>query len=161
MMYLNQSILRLSQTYRKYLEKCLGWITDSVLSHTINFSKYNLLAGTSYIKLPKELNYIRKGFINIQNINDNECFKWSLVRYLHPTDHNLKRIRKVGKLYGNKLDFKDIKVPVRVRNIHETERKNSIGISVFGYEDMKKYSIYVSKKCCEDKNGDLLLIGEE
>ena len=74
MMYLNQSILRLSQTYRKYLEKCLGWITDSVLSHTINFSKYNLLAGSSYMKLPKEPNYIRNGFINIQNINDNECF---------------------------------------------------------------------------------------
>ena len=25
---------------------------------------------------------------------------------------------------------------------------------------MKKKSIYVSKKCCEDKNSDLLLIGE-
>ena len=37
---------------------------------------------------------------------------------------------------------------------------NSIGISVFGYEDKKKYPINVSKKCNEDKHVDLLLIGE-
>ena len=30
----------------------------------------------------------KKGSINIQNIDDNECFKWFLVRYLHPRDHH-------------------------------------------------------------------------
>ena len=30
-----------------------GWIIDSVIDHTISISKYNLLAGSSYIKLPK------------------------------------------------------------------------------------------------------------
>ena len=30
-------------------------------------------AGSSYIKLPKELDYIRKVLINIQNIDGNEC----------------------------------------------------------------------------------------
>ena len=35
--------------------------------------------------------------INIQNIDDNECFKWCLVRYLHPADHNSRRITKVDK----------------------------------------------------------------
>ena len=29
----------------------------------INISKYNLLAGSSYIKLPKELNHSKKGLI--------------------------------------------------------------------------------------------------
>ena len=29
----------------------------------INVSKYNLLAGSSYIKLPKELNHSKKGLI--------------------------------------------------------------------------------------------------
>ena len=43
-------------------------------------SKYNLLSGSSHIKLPKELDHPEKGLINIQNIDDNECFKWSLVR---------------------------------------------------------------------------------
>ena len=38
--------------------------------------------------------------------------------------------------------------------------ENSIGIGVFRYENKLKYPIYLSKKCCEDKHVDLLLIGE-
>ena len=80
--------------------------------------------------------------INIQNINGNECFKWSLVRYLHPIDPNL-RIRKVDKLHGDKLHFKDIKFSSQ--DIHKIQRKNSISTSVSGYKDQKKYPIYMSK----------------
>ena len=50
----------------------------------IRFSKYNPLAGCSYIKLPKELDHPRKRLNSIQNIANNECFKWCLVRYLNP-----------------------------------------------------------------------------
>ena len=32
------------------------------------------------IKLPKELDHPRKGLINIQNIDDNECFKGTLMQ---------------------------------------------------------------------------------
>ena len=56
---------------RKSLGKGSGWITDSVIEHNINISIYNPLTGSSYIKLPKELDYARKGLINIQNIHDN------------------------------------------------------------------------------------------
>ena len=79
---------------------------------------------------------------------------------MHPTDHNSRRIRKVDKLYGDKLGFKDIKFLVKITDTHKIERKNSIDVSVFGYEVNKKYPIYVLKKCCEDKRVDLLLIGE-
>ena len=71
-----------------------------------------------------------------------------LVRYLHPADHNPRRIRKVDKLYGQKLDFKDIKFPIKVRDVHKIWRKNSISASVAGYEDKEKHPMYVSKKYC-------------
>ena len=77
--------------------------------------------------------------INIQNINDNECFKWCLVRYLHTIDHHQVIIRKVGKLYGDKLDFKDIKFPVKIRDIHKIEshqsmrQKNVVKINILIY----------------------------
>ena len=58
------------------------WIIDSFIYHTISISKCNPLAGSSYIKLHKELDHPRKGLINIQNTDDNECYKWCLVRYL-------------------------------------------------------------------------------
>ena len=34
-----------------------GWTIDSVTDHNINISKYNPLAKSSYIKLPKELEH--------------------------------------------------------------------------------------------------------
>ena len=98
--------------------------------------------------------------INIQNTDNNECFKWCLVRYLHPADNNPRRITKPNKDFAKRLDFKDIEFPVKSRDIHKLEKKNSIGVSVFRYENKEKYSIYVSNKCCEEKHVDLLFIGE-
>ena len=80
-----------------------------------------------------------KGFINIQNINDNKCFKWWLVRYLHPADNNPVRIRKIDEDLARKIDLKDIKFPVKIRNIHKTEKKkNCIGIILLDYKSEKR-----------------------
>ena len=101
------------------------------------------MAGSSYIKLTKELGHPRKGLINIQNTDDNECFKWRLVRYLNPADHHPARIMKADKDFAKRHDFKDIKLPVKTRDIHKIEKKNSVGISVFGYENkVKSKSMY-------------------
>ena len=53
------------------------------------------------------------------------------------------------------------KFPVKTRDIRKIEKKEFIAISVFGYENKVKCPIYVSKKCCEEKHVDLLLIREE
>ena len=74
---------------------------------------------------------------------------------------NPKIITKTDKDFAKKLDFKDIKFPVKVRDIHKIEKKNPIRISVFGDENKEKHPIYVLEKCCEEKHIDLLLIGEE
>ena len=77
-------------------------------------------------------------------------------------NHNSKRITKADKGFAWKLDFKDIKVPVKTREIHNVEKKNFISFSVSGYESNKEHPIYVSKKYNEEKkHGDLLLIGKE
>ena len=124
------------------------------------FQRIILLFGNSYTKLPKELDHPRKDLINIQKTDDNECFKWCLVRNLNPAYKNPRRITKADKDFEERLEFKSIKFPVKIRDIHKIEKKkNFIGISVFGYENKEKYPIYVSKRCCEDKPVDLLLIG--
>ena len=81
---------------QKSLGKGSGWIIDSVIDHTISISKYNSLAGSRSIKLPKELDHPRKVLINIQNADDN------------PADHNPRRITKADKDFAKGLDFKDI-----------------------------------------------------
>ena len=110
----------------------------------------------------KRIRLSPKKLINNQNTDNNEFFKWCSVRYLHPADYNLRIIRKVDKLYGNKLDLKDIKFPVKGKDISKNERKNSISISFFGYKNEEGYPINESKrkKRCEKKYVDLLLIGE-
>ena len=84
--------------------------------------------------------------INIQNIDDNECFKWSIVRHLNLADYNPRRITKAGKGIVKKIDFEEIKFPAKIRDIHKIERNNSIGITVFVYENKEKHPIYYQKK---------------
>ena len=69
--------------------------------------------------------------MNIKNKDDNECFKWYQVRYLNPAHHNPRRIAKADKYFAKKLDFKYIKLPVKIRDIHKIGKMKSIGISVF------------------------------
>ena len=75
MMYLNQFILPVISNMQTSLGKNSGWIIDSVIDHNINISSCNHLAGSSCIKLTKELDHPQKGLTNIQNFNDNQCFK--------------------------------------------------------------------------------------
>ena len=97
------------------------WIIDSVIDHNVNISKCNPLAGSSYTKLPKELDHPRKCYDG--NINDNECFRWYLVRYLHPAGHCPARITKACKDFARKLNFEVKKIPVKIRDIYKIEKK--------------------------------------
>ena len=82
-----------------------------------------------------------------------ECFKFCIVRYLHPAEHHPTRIRKIDEILADELDFENIKFPVKIKDIHKIKKNNCVN-SVFGYENKKK-QIYVSKKCYEDKLVDL------
>ena len=55
-----QSIYSTISNIQKSLGKGLAWIIDSFIDHIINISSYNPLAGSSYIKLLKELNHTIK-----------------------------------------------------------------------------------------------------
>ena len=67
----------------------------------------------------------------------------------------LEQLTKI--LQGNLI----LKFPIKIRDIHKTEKKkNCIDISVVGCKSKKKYQIYVSKNTSK-RYVDLLLIGEE
>ena len=74
------------------------------------------------------------------------------------TYHHPASAREIDKLFGNKLDFEYVKFLVKITDICKIVRKNRISIRVFSYESKVKYPSYVSKKCFEEKNIDLLLI---
>jgi len=60
------------------------WVIDLILDHYLNIIEYTPLRGSSYIKLPKELQNSMLGLINPKNLDDNECFRWCHVRKLNP-----------------------------------------------------------------------------
>ena len=70
--------------------------------------------------------------INIQSIGDNECFKWYLVRYLHPAYHHPAIIRKVDKLFGDKLDIENIELPVKTKDIHKIDNRSLVSLLWWG-----------------------------
>ena len=71
-------------------------------------------------------------------------------------------IQQVDRLFVNDLYFEDINFPVKIKDIHEIEKKISINFSFFFlYENTVKCSINVSKKSFEEKDADLLLIAKK
>ena len=63
-------------------------------------------------------------------------------------------------MFQSKLDFKDIKLSVKIGDILKIQEKELCCISVFDYENKERYQIYVSKNTLK-RYVDLLLIREE
>ena len=148
-MYLNQYILQLSETYQNFRKRL---ILDFWFSHRNNISiwNYKCLAGSSYINLPKKIDRLRKWLINIQIIDSNEYLKWYLVTYVNPADHHPTKITKTDKYLAKKTDFKGIEFPAKITYIQKIEKKKQkripLSISEFCYENKEKYPFSVSKK---------------
>ena len=59
------------------------WVSHN---HNINISKCNPLAGSKNYQITKRISPFKERFDDIQDIDNNECFKWCLVIYLHSED---------------------------------------------------------------------------
>ena len=63
-----------------------GWRLQEISYLTININHLNPIRGSSYIKLPPQIEN-KHTCINVKN-KDNECFKWAVLSGLHPQkDH--------------------------------------------------------------------------
>ena len=47
-----------------------------------------------------------------------------MVRHLNSADHNPRKITKSDKDFAKRLDSKDIKCPVKIRDTHKIGKKN-------------------------------------
>lgn len=134
-----------------------GWVFKRLLHFDLRITKYEPLAGSSYIDLPKELKN-KKAIINVKN-NDQECFKWAVLSALHPAEDHPDRMSKyIG--YESELNFKGIEFPVDVKKIPKFEKQNNLSINLVGYVD-NKISVIHSSKTKADKCIDLILISND
>ena len=89
------------------MERCTyegsEWTIGFVIQHQLIISEIARYAGTFYFPLPKELKNPMKGLNNIQN-EDNQCFRWCLVKYLNPINKNRPKFRNLDKELAKQLN---------------------------------------------------------
>ena len=135
-----------------------GWIFVEVENLTLHVSKWDPVNAGSYIDLPPYLKN-KKAIINMKN-EDNECFKWCVLRALNPKDSKPERIDKDLKSKQDTLNMKGMRYPVDFRDVDRFESQNpDISISLLGYnENDRVYPLKISKYTKRKNNIVLLLI---
>ena len=134
----------------KWVSEGSGWVIDRIDSHYINVTQYKPLNCSSYIELPTELRNPKKGLINMKN-KDDECFRWCQIRHLNPQIEHLERIKKEDKKMINELNYEEIEFPVSQKHYNKVEKRNSIRINVFRYENGQPFPIHISKEDLKTK----------
>ena len=129
-----------------YQKKGSDWYFKEVVRLENHIVGYKPMKGGSYIPLPE---FVKKknAIINIKN-EDNKCFLWSVLRYLHPKEVHGERLSDLKK-FENDLNFKDIYFPVKVKDITKFEKLNSYlpKINVFSIDQNNKvYPLIVNRE---------------
>ena len=134
------------------------WQFFEIINLTLHTTRWDPLNAGSYIDLPAYLKN-KKAIINMKN-EDDERFKWSVLRALNPKHKNAERIDNDLKSKQDTLNMEGIRYPVNFRDIDRFESQNpNISISVLGYnKDERVYPLKVSKYTGCEHDIILLLI---
>ena len=137
-----------------------GWQFLKVIKLVLHTTRWEPLYGSSYIELPEVLKN-KHAIINMKN-QDEECFKWCVLRALNPKDKNAERIDNDLKSKQNSINMKGICYPVSLRDINRFEHLNpNISISVVGYNKIDLvHPIKISQYTGCDYDIVLLLLKE-
>ena len=134
-----------------------GWQFRQVIHVEIHLNKYEPISGSSYIPLPKHLQ-TKRAIINVQNKNDNQCFKWAITSAIYPVEKDTQRLTKYVE-NSKKFNWDGINFPASLRDVDKFEKQNpSISVNVFGYEK-DVYPLRITKNANPD-TVNLLLISE-
>ena len=138
---------KILENVEKFKRKCSGWTILNLERFDINVYEYKPFSGSTYNKFKditvnfegKEINLDsvlsgRKAIINMQN-DDNECFKWSVVRVLNPVKDNLQRITKKLRKQAEEYDWSKIPLPTPYGDnyVKKFENQYNLGI-VYGFQ---------------------------
>ena len=135
-----------------------GWQFMEVIKLVLHTTRWDPINAGSYIDLPEALKN-KHAIINMKN-QDEECFKWCVLRALYPKDKNAERIDKDLKSKQDTLNMKGIRYPVNFRDIDRFESQNpEISITILGYnKDERVYPLKISRYTGCEHDITLLLI---
>ena len=147
---------------RMGFRKGLSIITKYGQCELFDYLQYNPVKGSSYTPLPTDLKHSTEGLINIKN-KDYESFRWCQIRFLNPQGKDPQIIKRDDRHYINELDYFCIEFPVSIKQYNKIEKRNSIDVKVFGYEEKLFFPISfpMSKEKFTDVLNLLLITGGE
>ena len=155
---LDKMIVRIEEVLANFQQSGSNWVFQQIIRLEIHFANWQPLGGSTFIPLPAKIKN-KKVVINPKN-EDNQCFKWCVVRALNPVKKNSERITKELIEQAKSLNWNGLKFPVGLKAIKIFETNNpSISINVFGYEE-EVYPLKISKEK-RINNIDLLWISDE
>ena len=140
--HVEEAFNKILNSFDEFCQNGSGWTLDKILHMEVCVAKYNPLAASSYIQLPKKLQN-KKAIINVKN-NDNKCFIWSLLPHKYNITDNPHRVSHYLP-YEHEILLGDVQCPVSMDKIGKIEQLNNLRINVFGFEK-QVFPIYISAK---------------
>ncbi|XP_069110136.1 uncharacterized protein [Argopecten irradians] len=154
---LNDAFQKMFGSFEEFIRKGSGWVLKRVIKLEIHVANYSPVGGSSFIPTPTT--FARdKAIINITN-DDDRCFLWSVLAYLHPSPLLPERVSNYTK-YENDLDMTGIAYPTPVSQISKFEKQNKISVNVFGCEEKDIFPMYVTKMRETRSHVNLLFLRE-
>ena len=133
-----------------------GWRFERVIKMVLHTTRWDPINAGSYIDLPEVLKN-KHPIINMKN-QDEECFKWCVLRALNLKNKNAERVDSDLKSKQDSINMEGIRYPVSLRAIDRFEHLNpNISMSVLGYnKEERVYPLRISK--CTKRKHDIVLL---
>ena len=141
-----------------YITRGSNWSVRSVESHEATLTRYNPLVGSSFIELPSALKSDMNGLINIENRDDDQCFRRCHVRHLEPKSKRASNITSSDRKTAAGLDYAGVSFPVKIDDIPKIERGNKIRITVIMLKGEKMFFPRYTSRANYEDHMELLLI---
>lgn len=134
----NDAYNRIYRAIDEFTNNGSDWRILYPISLEVDTFKYNPIKLGSYIDLPEKIK--NKGAcINIQNKNDNECFKWCVLAHFFPAKDHSYRLKNYTSIKDHGINFSGLNYPVKNEDINLFERNNKdISIHVTAISDEGK-----------------------
>ena len=135
-----------------------GWVFESIENIEILTVPFDPLRGSKYIELPKHI-ADKKAVVNIQN-KDDDCFKWCILRAIHPKKYNVYRVDRELQAKADTINMEGISSPTQIDEIPKFEELNKdISVVVLGINEIGNiYTILNSKYAYQRKHLVILLL---
>lgn len=154
--------LAIQQIYSKldeYVHDGSGWVFIELSSLKIHFVPFTPLAGSTFLKLPAGLTQKQRHLLNVENKQDELCFKYCVLAALFPDTPNPTNPESYTAIdYTGIVSFEGITFPTTLRQQETFIRHNpDVSLNIYGFEEKKVFPLKVSQTT-KDKHIDLLLL---